>query len=110
MFSWFHSMGLKPFVALLREFADSYSLVIPRWVYFSLPNALWLFGGIQLFYSIWEDACLERLFWVLLFSTTAVGSEIGQSLGIVPGTYDITDMALMAIFIPLAIAIGEKNT
>ena len=109
MFSWFYSIGLKPFVALLREFAHSYSLVMPEWVYFSLPNALWAFGGILLFYSIWKDACSERMFWVLLFSMTAVGSEIGQLVGIVPGTYDTTDISLMLIFIPLAITIGNKN-
>jgi len=52
---------------------------------------------------------MERIFWVLLFSIVAVGSEFGQLIGIVPGTYDSADMALMLISIPLAIFIGNNN-
>ena len=110
MFSWFDAIGLKSIIASLRDIAGSCSPAIPEWLYLSLPNALWAFGGILLFYSIWKDSFAERMFWVLLFSTIAVGSEIGQLIGIVPGTYDTVDMELMLIFILLAIFIGSDDS
>ncbi|MFH1006374.1 MAG: hypothetical protein V1800_02570 [Candidatus Latescibacterota bacterium] len=109
MFSWFDSMGLNSTIALLRDSASACSSVIPEWLCFSLPNALWAFGGILLFSSIWKHFFAERLFWVLIFSITAIGSEIGQLVGIVPGTYDTNDIALMLIFIFLAILISNTR-
>ena len=49
MFSWFDAMSLGIPIAILRDSASAYSSIMPRWFYFSLPNALWAFGGILLF-------------------------------------------------------------
>ena len=49
---------------------------------------------------------MEKYLWVFIFSVIAVGSEFGQLIGIVPGTYDNNDVVLMLIFIFLAITMN----
>ena len=106
MFSWFDCIGLTTPIAALRYSIMPYSSIIPKWLYLSLPNALWTFGGILLFSNIWKKYPMEKYLWVFIFSVIAVGSEFGQLIGIVPGTYDNNDVVLMLIFIFLAITMN----
>ncbi|NBB81557.1 MAG: hypothetical protein GVY36_19310, partial [Verrucomicrobia bacterium] len=101
MFDWFDLIGLSSVIGFIRN----YGVMIgypPEWVIFSLPNALWVFGGFLLFFSIWEKESLERKIWLVLFSTIALGSELAQLIGFIPGTYDSVDMFLMCVFITFA--------
>ena len=78
MFSWFNSMGVMDAIEAMRYSASPYHSIVPKWIYFSLPNAMWLLGGTLLFSSIWKDHVYERYFWMTLFSIIAIGSELGQ--------------------------------
>jgi hypothetical protein len=109
MFSWFNNMGMRDAVEAMRRAASGYYPLIPQWVCFSLPTALWLFGGILLFWSIWENDFYERYFWVAIFSFIAVGAELGQLIGFIPGTYDPKDVILMVLSIVLAIVLNKKQ-
>jgi len=53
MFTWLDALGIRSQVLTLREYAKPYSIALPRWVIFSLPQALWLFSGIVAFSCIW---------------------------------------------------------
>lgn len=107
MFSWLDTIGFMPHLASVRGATAHYADEIPAWFRFSLPNALWLFGGIMVFRSIWEGYQKERLLWVGSFLTIAIGSELGQGLGFIPGTYDSNDIVLMTVFFLLTLGIGK---
>lgn len=109
MFKWFDSLGLTPAIILIRSLAVAYLSILPNWLCYSLPNALWFFGGVLLFSSIWKNFFAERILWISIFVVIGIGCEIGQLAGVLPGTYDNTDIVLMLMFIPLAILIGNNQ-
>ena len=109
MFSWFNFINIDEAIQLLRNLHIKSSLTMPEWFYFSLPNALWTFGGILLFKYIWKKVSSELFFWITLFSIVSIGSELGQYAGIIPGTFDINDVSLTFIFIIIAMILINKN-
>ena len=108
MFDWFDLIGLSSIIDLIRNYGQIIGRP-PEWVVFSLPNALWVFGGFLLFFSIWKKKSCERNIWLALFSTIALGSEIAQLSGYIPGTYDNIDIILMCGFILFAILINKRK-
>lgn len=108
MFAWFDFLGLSPFILLVRH---NVSVVgsLPDWFKYSLPNALWLFGGILFFSGIWERQRFEKGAWVLIFLAVAFGSEFAQVTGCIPGTYDNVDVFFMVIFTCMAYIVERSN-
>ncbi|MBU0518799.1 hypothetical protein KKA00_05965 [bacterium] len=103
MFYWFRCLGLSPIVDILREQFAFVKAYLPVWTYCSLPNSLWLVGGILLFASIWGDVNKERNIWCASLITIAVGSEILQSIELIPGTFDVNDLLLMGIMLMIVL-------
>jgi len=100
MFRWFDVMGLRNEVQAFRALTVPYLELFPKWVYLSLPQALWYFSGLLAFECIWGSmaaTCRQRCAWVLTFSGMALGLEIGQWLHLVPGRFDILDLAFMLL-------------
>lgn len=109
MFSWFDSMGLRTVVSSLRESTNTFISILPKWVRFSLPNGLWLFGGVLLLSNIWKDEYIQRYVWIFIFSSIAFGSEFAQLTGILQGTFDSIDLLLMTISATAAILINNHQ-
>jgi hypothetical protein len=109
MFRWFELLGLESFIRWLRSSFQSTNIALPEWVYYSLPNALWCFGGILIIAGIWRKNCLEKSLWLLLFAAIGFGFEIGQLLNIIPGTYDWNDLILMLVFIPFGLYLCHSS-
>lgn len=106
MFAWCENIGLSGTIASLRGTTGQMFAVCPAWVRFSLPNALWLFGGIVILASIWGRLFRhDRLFWLASFWLFAIGAESAQGIGAMPGTFEWQDVFLMggatALAIPL---------
>jgi hypothetical protein len=98
MFTWFERLGLSSLIDSLRYAATGISTYLPRWVVFSLPNALWIFAGLSLFSIIWgHDPRNSRIIWFSAFWIVALGMETGQALHIVPGTFDWIDVAAVVV-------------
>jgi hypothetical protein len=110
MFNWFDLIGLSSIVDSIRNITKAMFVIPPEWFRFSLPNALWLFGGILLFSSIWGKWSFERLSWIVVFLSIAIGSEFMQLVGYIPGIYDNCDMFFMIVFALLALLIDTKKT
>lgn len=97
MFSWFNYLGISEVIGKIRIASESFSTVLPNWLVYSAPNALWFFSGIVVFDLIWNQETKMKILWLSLFCLLAVGSEIAQAVGIVEGTFDYQDIILMII-------------
>jgi len=110
MFSWAEKLSLLHVVEALREFGRECLPNPPAWVLNSLPHALWIFSGIVLLGTVWGETSLR---WFMLWSfsliTISIFSELGQISGLLPGTYDFSDIAgmLIASIAGYAITIGS---
>ncbi len=98
MFTWFNALGAGPIVESLRAQASPYSNMLPVWVYYSLPEALWLYSGLVSFNAIWASHVGPAAWlWPGTLAAMALASEIGQTLGVVPGRFDPMDLALLLV-------------
>jgi hypothetical protein len=108
MFRWFDVLGFGGQVHCLRIYAKPYVNILPQWVIFSLPQALWLFSGILLLKSIWGNDKHKRiLFWSVILLTIAFGIEYGQYLHWIPGTFDELDIGLLIAGYTVSVAFIE---
>lgn len=91
LFSWGRSLGLSQNIESLREFAQNKGVY--GWVKNSLPDGLWLFSYMFIIDSIW-NGIKSKTFYIFLYSLPfiAIGSEILQYFGIVPGCFDWIDI------------------
>lgn len=93
MFEWFDQINLSKYVLELRSHIDSFSLILPNWFLYSLPDGLWLFSCVSLLLIIWDNKVSKKnIFWILLMPIIAVSSELAQFMEIIPGTFDILDL------------------
>lgn len=97
MFYWIKIIGLEYHTNLIRESLKFLIKILPFWFIYSLPNALWFSSGIIAFDEVWENDFKTKLFWISLFSLFAIGSEVGQAINLVPGTFDFQDLWFMLI-------------
>jgi hypothetical protein len=98
MFAWFSDVGLSPQVATLRNAALPLRPLLPSWLLYSLPEALWLLSGLLALDVIWGTRKRGGyLFWTVCLATMAIGSEVGQFVRVVPGRFDPVDLALMLV-------------
>lgn len=98
MFVWFEKIGLDELISSLRTNYYLQNLIIPDWVKFSLPDALWLFSFVYVLLTLWNFRINKNsIFWILLAPIIGVFSEFGQLIGIIPGTFDIADLLLLIL-------------
>ena len=59
---------------------------------------MWVYAGTAFFARLWRDeALLPRMCWTSVIAVLGVGSEVGQMLAVVPGTFDPVDAWLCVI-------------
>jgi hypothetical protein len=112
MFKWFNKIGILPHIEFLRSSKLLYLLVIPNWVKYSLPDALWLFSLNQIILTLWNFKInRQSVFWFFLSSSIGISSEIGQLVKVIPGTFDLTDLLLLltATIMPFFLNKFNKN-
>lgn len=97
MFHWAQIIGLKPFIDAIREYAIPFSVQLPSWVIFNLPDALWVYGLTALMILIWANkAGWIRWFFLLIGPTLGIGGELCQAFSWAPGTFDRIDFLLVS--------------
>ena len=98
MFQWVDALGGTEVLRACRAWASPVRSFIPEWVAYSIPDAMWVyactahFGVIWRGVSGWYSRVWRWLGWVLAF-----GGELGQGLGLVPGTFDWMDLLLVSV-------------
>jgi len=102
MFRWFDNIGASDFINIIRENEFLRANTLPQWIKFSLPDALWIFSFTYFMMTIWKFKInRSSAFWIFLAPTIGLFSEIGQLIGLIPGTFDLVDL----IFLIIAMAI-----
>jgi hypothetical protein len=100
MFSWFDGIGIMPYIYTLRERLSD--LLLPEFLIYSLPNALWIYSLVTIIASIWIRNHYFLTVWLIICLFISVGQEIAQYYHILKGTYDKIDIFLLIFFYILA--------
>lgn len=87
MFSWCKNLGIYDMVLSLRPEES-----LGGWVVYSLPDGLWLFSYILLMGSIWNFNLKQSCYASCPLAVIAIGSELLQIPGWIPGTFDVADL------------------
>lgn len=90
VFHWVHSIYLGPFVNLLRcTFGNGIRSIVPTWILFTLPDALWMYAFTAAIILNWSS---KATIYLLIPFVIGIGSEVGQFFKVVPGTFDPVDV------------------
>ena len=110
IFTWINVFEIDFTNCKLRNFALSYSTALPQWFIFSLPDGLWTFSYVSIMLCIWDFKINSKnIFWITFIPLIAIISEIGQKIGIVPGTYDHHDLFFYIIGFLTPIVFSTKT-
>lgn len=108
MFGWCEALGFGEALADFRVIASRHEP--PQWVLYSFPDGVWAFAGTAIMLGIWRSAQgVMRSIWVSLIPTLAIGSEIGQGIGLIPGGFDLDDLVTCLVAICLAFAVQPHH-
>ena len=89
VFDWLKAIHLSEFAFYLRHLSSE--ITLPGWLLYSMPDGLWAYAITSWIILIWDRA--PPLAWLSAGAVLAIGSELGQLIGIVPGTYQHRDVA-----------------
>src|SRR5580765_6207739 len=102
MFRWLRAAGVESLINSLRAIAAPFRAIIPHWIVYSLPDGLWVYALTAFMIIRWRDRdSLTKLFWLSTGLLLGVGSELGQLAGIVPGSFDYSDL-IVCLLAPTA--------
>jgi hypothetical protein len=107
-FGWFAAVGLGDALAKVRAAVLPFTTALPSFVRFSVPDGLWAFAFTRAMILVWSGTWSRASApWILLAPMVAIGSELGQGLRIVPGTFDVVD--LLSVTLGSALALWRMN-
>lgn len=105
MFEWFNSIGLQNSMNLYRYNVSGLKDLLPQWVYFSLPDGLWVYSFSSALIIFWNNDIKKIKFWLLIPCISGILVELLQSLKFFPGTFDIADLIFTILGLLLSIII-----
>lgn len=98
MFRWLETIGGDQIVDVIRQHVGPAIGSLPEWIRLSLPTGLWTIAGILLLRSIWGGAWSRGAqVWCCGFFLSAIGGELAQWWGMLPGTFDPLDLTVIVV-------------
>lgn len=98
VFDWVRTVGANDWVDAARSVVVPISKRLPSIVLYSLPDGLWVYAFTSAMRLTWSNRWTGGSApWLLLAPCLGVGSEIGQMIGIVPGTFDLGDLGCLVV-------------
>ena len=98
MFRWADAIGVKPVLDNMRVYCTTIQMDNLNWFFFSVPDGLWVYSFTSFMLIVWGlKFSRHSIVWISIGPLLALGSEIGQALGLVRGTFDSTDLLLCLI-------------
>ena len=95
--SWLESAGLGELYRFLRALLGPAAGLMPDWAIYNLPNGLWAFAVFAVIAVIWPLRSLAGGFYLSIGILLTWGLEVLQRFGLMPGTFDPGDLAMMAL-------------
>jgi len=102
-FYWFEIVGIKSFVLSIRNIIYPFKNELPTWIYFSLPDGLWVYSLSSALIILWREQFKFGKYWLMIPLLFGAFFEFGQKMKIFPGTYDIIDFTFSIIALILSI-------
>jgi hypothetical protein len=103
VFGWIDAVGLGAVLASIRQAVPT-AAILPPWVLYSVPDGLWVYAGTAFFARLWSGShSASRWVWLLAMPCLGLGSELGQGLQLIPGTFDLADLTAYATATVLAL-------
>ena len=94
MFSWFNSAGLDSIIVSFRTVLTP--AYFPDWFIYSLPDSLWTYALTCGMIALWSNRITAKsAAWIFVGPFIAITAEIGQTLGLINGTFDKIDLAFI---------------
>lgn len=110
MFQWADALSLTIPISRGRAAAAPLLPWVPGFVLFSIPDGVWVFSATAFFARLWHDGPLwARMLWIGMAPAMAIGGELGQLVGLVPGTFDVLDLLAYAGATLGALAIAQRS-
>ena len=109
LFRWVEALGGGSLLGGVRGVTRGLAGFVPRAFLGSFPDGAWAFAFGAAMALVWraERGTAAARGWLAVGFVVAVGIELGQGLGVVPGTFDPLDLAAIAIGYALP-AIGTR--
>lgn len=93
MFQWAESIGIRWFVEMGRDWFGHIGPSLPDWFLFSVPDGAWVYVATAFFGRLWRTGPLwSHVCWTSIAPALAIGGELGQIPGFIPGTFDWMDL------------------
>jgi hypothetical protein len=105
MFGWIEIIGFNSEISFLREYVSPLKSWLPSWVYFSLPDGLWVYSFSSIILILWAG---KINYWLIIPFITGVLVEILQGFTFI-GTFDYLDLAFSILGISTSILIINRK-
>lgn len=90
---WAASIGVDGVGLRVRAALAPLAPYLPDWALFTLPDALWVYALTFVVAHLVRSARpVERGLWLTVVLALGPGAELGQAVGLVPGTFDPADL------------------
>ena len=107
MFKWTESLGLDFIVSSIRGSSSVLNSPNMKFVIFSAPYGMWVVSFCCFIGAIWhKDIAMTGIIWRFFVPVIAIISEILQSWGVLPGTYDTNDLLVLIVSSIIGISIS----
>lgn len=110
MFDWAEQLLLTDLIDRGRAVAAPLLPRVPDFVLFCVPDGVWVFSATAFFARLWHDGPLwMRACWIGITPAMAIGGELGQATGLVPGTFDVLDLLAYIIATAGALWFAQRS-
>ena len=110
MFNWFDIIGISNWVISIRNIFHPLKHSLPAWVYYSLPDALWVYSFSASYLLLWKNNFNIGRYWLLIPLSTGCFVELAQGLKLMKGTFDPIDLLLDTSAFILSVIIIRPKT
>lgn len=105
MFAWAEDVGLLSTIGWLRSAVAPVRGLLPDFVPYTLPHCLWTYSFTFLIAEVWGGRpVLAGVLAFAIGTLSGVVLEFCQLLGLIPGTFDMVDIAGYLVSGALALA------
>lgn len=109
LFDWSERIGLAEPLYGFRSIIIPYKKDIPSWIYYSLPDGLWVYAFTSALIIYWNQEIEKVKYWLLIPFASGTFVEIAQGLKLLQGTFDFLDLAFTIVALILSVTINNYN-